>query len=143
VTPQKAELRGTIRAFDPDTRAIAKAKLKSVTEATAQAHGATATVELLEAFPPTLNDPIKAKLAAQVAAKVVGASNVVEPKPTVASEDISYLLRERPGCFIWLGNQSERCRSFLHECTFDFNDDVLPIGASLFVALVEELQPAA
>ena len=73
--------------------------------------------------------------------QVVGASNVLEPKPTVASEDISYMLRERPGCFIWLGNKSERCKSNLHECTYDFNDDVLPIGASLFVALVEELQP--
>ena len=141
VTPQQAEMRGTIRAFDPATRAMAKQRLKSIAEATAQAHGAIAEVQLFEAFPPTLNDPEKAKLAAEVAAKVVGASNVLEPKPTVASEDISYMLRERPGCFIWLGNKSERCKSNLHECTYDFNDDVLPIGASLFVALVEELQP--
>jgi amidohydrolase len=141
VTPSTAELRGTIRAFDPETRAMAKQRLQAIAETTAQAHGAVAAVQILEAFPPTVNDAAKAQLAAQVATKIVGAANVVEPKPTVASEDFSYMLRARPGCYIWLGNRSAECASNLHECTYDFNDDVLPIGASIFAALVEELQP--
>ena len=141
VTPKTAELRGTIRAFDPATRAMAKDRLASIAKTTAEAHGATAEVQLFEAFPPTINHPEKAALAAQVAAKVVGAANVVEPKPTVASEDFSYMLSERPGCYLWLGNKSAVCTSNLHECTYDFNDDILPIGASLFAELVETLQP--
>ena len=141
VTPKTAELRGTIRAFDPATRAMAKDRLATIAKTTAEAHGATAEVQLFEAFPPTINHPEKAALAARVAAKVVGAANVVEPKPTVASEDFSYMLSERPGCYLWLGNKSAVCTSNLHECTYDFNDDILPIGASLFAELVETLQP--
>ena len=141
VTPQQAELRGTIRSFAPETRAMAKEKLKKIAETTAEAHGATAEVQIFEAFPPTVNDPEKAAIAAEIAAKVVGKSNVVEPKPTVASEDFSYMLSKRPGCYMWLGNKSTRCKSNLHECTYDFNDDVLPLGASIFAELVETLQP--
>jgi len=142
VTPQQAELRGTIRSFSPDTRAMAKERLKKIAVSTAEAHGASAEVQLFEAFPPTVNDPEKAALAAEVAAKVVGKANVVEPKPTVASEDFSYMLSQCPGCYLWLGNRSARCKSNLHECTYDFNDDVLPLGASIFAELVETLQPA-
>jgi metal-dependent amidase/aminoacylase/carboxypeptidase family protein len=75
-----------------------------------------------------------------VAAAVVGAANVVEPKPTVASEDFAYMLRERPGCYMWLGNGSPDCPANLHECSYDFNDEILPIGASIFATLVQTLQ---
>ena len=119
VTPQHATLRGTIRAFAPGTRLMAKERLRSIAEATADAHGCCAEVELFEAFPPTINDPLKAKGAADIAAAVVGAANVVEPEPTVASEDFSYMLRERPGCYMWLGNRSIRCKANLHECDYD------------------------
>ncbi len=142
VTPQQAELRGTVRAFDAGTRAMALRRLREVAEATAHAHGARASVEIIAGFPPTINDAGKARIAAGVVAKVVGAANVVEPKPTVASEDFSYMLRERPGCYLWLGNRSERCAANLHECTYDFNDEVMPVGASIFATLVEDLQPA-
>jgi len=142
ITPETAELRGTLRTFDPEVRAMAKRRLKEIAEATASAHGGSAEVQLLSAFPPTINDPAKAKLAAEIAAKVVGEANVVVPKPTVASEDFSYMLMKRPGCYLWLGNQgSECCKAFLHQDSYDFNDDALPIGASIFATLVEELQP--
>jgi amidohydrolase len=141
VTPAEAELRGTLRAFDPETRKLAQTQLVAIAQKTAATFGATAEVDLQTAFPPTINDSAKARLAAQVAAEVVGEANVVEPKPTVASEDFAYMLQAKPGCYLWLGNSGPGCTSNLHECTYDFNDDIMPIGASLFAALVERLQP--
>lgn len=141
VTPERAELRGTLRTFCPDVRALARRRIREIAQGVATAFGATIDFELIAGYPPTLNDPTKAKLAAEVASRIVGEENVIEPKPSVASEDFAFLLGARPGCYLWLGNRSQRCTANLHECHYDFNDDVLPIGASIFASLVERLQP--
>jgi amidohydrolase len=142
VTPSEAVLKGTLRAFDTPTREMAQKRLAEIAQSTAGALGATAEVEIQRAFPPTINDPAKAKVAEVIAARIVGPDNVLTPKATVASEDFAYMLQARPGCYLWLGQSCDRCPAMLHQGAYDFNDDVLPIGASIFVALVEQLQPA-
>ena len=77
----------------------------------------------------------------RIGAEVVGERNVVDPKPTVASEDFACMLQEVPGCYIWLGTGCAASPMKLHDQCFDFNDAMLPVGASLFAKLVERLQP--
>ena len=92
-------------------------------------------------YPPTVNHQKETEFAADVAKEVVGAKNVdIDAKPIMASEDFSYMIEERPGCYFHVG---QGIGAAVHNPEYDFNDDLLPIGASFFVRLVEKSNPVS
>ena len=136
VIPEEVELRGTVRSFSTDVQAMAEEKVKKIATAVASAHGAEATVHYERRYPPTVNSEAETRHAAKVAANVVGAENVdANVTPVMGSEDFAFMLNERPGCYIWLGAGES---ANLHSPHFDFNDEILPIGASYWAQLVED-----
>jgi hippurate hydrolase len=142
VVPDAAEVRGTVRCFRPDTRALLRARLREVAEHSARTFGAEAEVTVMEGFPSTINDADAAQAAREAAESVVGKERVVEPTPTPASEDFAAMLQRVPGAYVWVGADGPDAPSApLHHPRYDFNDDVIPVGASLFVRLAERLQP--
>ncbi|HEY0838149.1 MAG TPA: M20 aminoacylase family protein [Azospirillum sp.] len=142
VIPDEAKLHGTIRTVRPETRALMPERIGRVAENIAAAFGATAAFEHRPGYPPTINAPAEAELAAQVAATVVGADSVVwNPDPSMGAEDFGYMLAERPGCYVWLGHGGGAPGCRLHNPHYDFNDDILTIGASYWATLVETLLP--
>jgi len=138
VIPFGAELGGTIRTFQPATRDRLKTQLKACVEGVVASMGATAEVEIIEGYPATINHVDETELAANVASEIVGPINVVrDAPPTMGAEDFSYMLQEKPGCYIWLGSGRTGNDPMVHDPKYDFNDNISPIGASWFVRMVE------
>jgi hippurate hydrolase len=107
------------------------------------AFGCTAEVHYERRYPATVNTPEETEVCAAVAGSVVGEGNVDHnPTPSMGGEDFAFMLKERPGCYIWLGNGPAEGGCLLHNPGYDFNDVILPIGASYWVRLVEKLLPA-
>jgi hippurate hydrolase len=104
---------------------------------------AMVTVEYSRGYPPTVNHAAQTERAALAAARVMGADRVIRQRPpAMGGEDFSFMLQEVPGCFVKLGQMDgARGRVALHNPQYDFNDDLLPIGASFFAALVEQELP--
>lgn len=144
VIPQTATLAGTIRAFSEEVLEKVSEKVKHIAEGTASALGATASVSVKVQFAPTINDPEQAEFAAGICETLVGADRVDRNPPLiVASEDFSFMLREVPGCYLFIGNGDEPGGCEVHNPAYDFNDRVLPLGASFFARAVEaKLAPA-
>ena len=106
----------------------------------ARSFGAEVEFSYRRGYPVTENAEEPARIAAEAA--VVGADNVVRgAPPTMGAEDFSFMLDERPGCYIWLGQAGGPSQAMVHNPTYDFNDEVLPIGASWFAALIESQMP--
>ena len=142
IIPETATLGGTVRTLREATRERLERQIADVAEGIAASFGAEAAVEYRRGYPVTVNHAEESKLAAEIAAKVVGAENVVaDAPPTMGAEDFSFMLNERPGCYIWLGQGGGPSKSMVHNPTYDFNDEVLPIGASWFAGLAETLLP--
>ncbi len=148
VIPDEAKLHGTVRTFNEATRARIEQQLGRMAESIAAGFGAKASLEFRPGYPATVNTEAEARVAAAVAAKVVGEANLSwAPDPTTAAEDFGYMLRERPGAYIWLGHGAQGndghggpgCR--LHNPHYDFNDDILTTGASYWATLVETILP--
>ncbi len=140
VIPQTATLGGTVRSLDPATRDLVEDRMRAIVSGTAAAHGASATLVYDRQVPVTINDPDRATFAAEVAASVVGAANVTDDiPPEMGAEDFAFMLQARPGAYIFLG-QGEGAN--VHHPEYDFNDEISPVGASYFVQLVEQSQPA-
>jgi hippurate hydrolase len=140
VLPEVVEMRGTIRTLRPETHDHLAKLFRQVVEGTATAHGVRLELEHNYSYPPTINTPAQAALAAEAAADVVGAARIKADLPSLtAGEDFAYMLQETPGAFILLGQagESETSRTPVHNGRYDFNDDLLPIGASCLVRLVE------
>jgi hippurate hydrolase len=135
VIPASAEIAGTIRTFSPQVRALMEERLRNVADLVARTYCATASIEWLPGYPVTANDPRGATLAA-AAARDVGAPGGVDANcgSDMVSEDFSYMLEQRPGAFIWIGNGPSAA---LHNPEYDFDDDALPYGISFWVRLVE------
>jgi amidohydrolase len=140
VIPQTAELRGTVRTLEPAIQDQVEALVRSIAAGTAAAHGAIAAVEYRRNYPPVVNHAAEAERAAEALARVIGADQILRRRrPSMGGEDFAFLLREAPGCFVKLGQQTgERGGVPVHHPNYDFNDDLLPIGASFFAALVEQ-----
>ncbi|HYG55747.1 MAG TPA: M20 aminoacylase family protein [Burkholderiales bacterium] len=139
VIPDSVKMIGTVRTFKPATRDLAEQKLKLICAKTAEALGATAEVEYVRGYPATVNSPREAQFAAQVGERVFGAGNVItEFEPVMGGEDFSYMLQARPGAYIFLGQGGGPGACFLHNANYDFNDDVIPLGAGYLAALAEE-----
>ncbi len=138
VIPQEAVLRGTIRAFRKETMALLVERIETISAGIARTLGGNAEADVRVAFPPLVNDRDAAGLFADVAAGIVGAENVNRDGPYVmASEDFSYMLDKVPGAFINIGNGDADGGCEVHNPGYDFNDDILPLGATLWSRLVE------
>ena len=145
VIPDSAEIRGTVRTFRPETLDMVESRMRELVEHTAAAYGASADFEFRRNYPATINHEAETRFCREVAADVVGADNVFEFEPTLGSEDFSFFLQKMPGCYVAIGNGSGDHRSaghglgpcLLHGPSYDFNDDIIPIGASYWVRLVE------
>lgn len=145
VIPEHALLGGTVRAFRPEVQDLLERRMREVLDGVARAHGAEVELDYQRRYPPTINTADETELAATAAAMVVGADNVVHNMaPSMGAEDFAWMLRERPGSYVWIGNGAGEGSCMVHNPRYDFNDEVLPIGSSYWVRLVETiLKPAA
>ncbi|APG46414.1 M20 aminoacylase family protein [Phaeobacter porticola] len=136
VIPDRAEVKGTIRTHSPAVRAQIPERLRAVTNAVAQTFGCTAAVEFVNGVPVTINDETATHHAYAAALAVAGGC---EPVPlSMGGEDFSFMLQERPGAMIRLGNGPTAA---LHHPSYDFNDEAIPAGCSWFVTLIEQRMP--
>ncbi len=150
VVPGEATLVGTVRTFNPVVQTMVERRLHELCSAVAQGFGATATVKYERIYPATINTAREAMFAADVAASIVGESQVKrDMEPSMGAEDFSFMLQAKPGAYLRLG-QGDGTTSgtgqpgcFLHNSRYDFNDEVLPLGAALFAGLVEQSMPLA
>lgn len=144
VIPQKVVLRGTVRCFEPAVQDRTEAMMRQLSESIGRAYGATVGVRYERRYPPTVNDLDQTRLCAEVAATVVGPEHVDADAPQVmGSEDFAFMLQEKPGCYIRVGNGAtgEHGSVVVHNPRYEFNDAILPIGASYWAKLVETLLP--
>ena len=143
IVPDRVELWGTIRTFDEATRDRLIRRVEEVARGVGLAQGVTISVTMSPGYPATVNTAREAALGADVAAEIVGEAQVDRaPAPSMAAEDFAFILRQRPGSYIWLGTGVPDAPTQLHSPHYDFNDAALPIGVSYWVRLVERLLPA-
>jgi hippurate hydrolase len=132
------KLGGTVRTFDPAVQDQIEAGMKTMAEQIAAAHGCTAAFEYRRGYPATVNHEAQTNKAIQVAEQVLGAGKVhTDVEPVMGAEDFSFMLLERPGAYIWLGQAGGPSGCMVHNPRYDFNDELLPVGASYFATLVE------
>ena len=132
-------IRGTFRTFSNDTMKQIEDGMRRTATGVAAAFGATANVEFPDVFAPLVNDPDETKFIADVAADLVGEANVDRNRSLItAAEDFAYMLEACPGAFINIGIAGSVGSCPVHNPNYDFNDEALPIGASLFARLVEK-----
>ena len=142
VIPGHVELIGTVRTFSKEMRELAEKRIQEIVTSVAQGLGTSATVEYRRGYPATVNTEKEASFAAQVGEKVFGKGNVVtDGEPTMGGEDFSYMLQARPGAYVFLGQGGTQGGCFLHNPGYDFNDEVIPLGAGYLAALAEESLP--
>ena len=142
VIPDSVRMIGTIRTFKPETRELAEVRAREIVSSVSRALGADAEIEYRRGYPATVNSGREAEFAARVAERIFGPENVLrEIEPTMGGEDFSYMLLARPGAYVWLGQGGGPAGCFLHNSSYDFNDDVIPLGAGYLAALVEDSLP--
>jgi amidohydrolase len=138
VIPDEAVLRGTVRTFKTELQDAIEAGIRRVATGIASALGTSAEVRYERRYPPTVNSEKETEIAAAIAADVVGDANVNRSLlPTMGSEDFAFMLRAKPGCYVFIGNGTGDKAVGLHNPHYDFNDEILPIGASYWARLVE------
>ena len=143
VIPDSCELQGTVRTFTLEVLDLIERRMQEIAEHTAAAFGLSCEFSFTRNYPPTINAAPEAEFARQVMAGIVGADNVVVQEPTMGSEDFAYMLLAKPGayCFIANGDGSHREMGhgagpcMLHNPSYDFNDDLIPLGATYWVEL--------
>jgi amidohydrolase len=140
VIPQTAMLLGTVRTLSPDVRDLAETRIRAIVENVCAAFGAKAEIDYDRGYPVTMNDPDKTEFMANVARAVSG-ENAVDTTvlPLMGAEDFSYMLEQRPGAYIFLGNGDT---AGVHHPAYDFNDEASPYGVSLWAKIVETGMPA-
>jgi amidohydrolase len=140
IIPDEAKLSGTVRTLNPAVQDLVEASMRRVVEATAAAHDAVAEFTYQRGYPPTINHAEQARLAAGICTRLLGEGKVRRDMPPVmGAEDFSYMLLEKPGAYIKLGQAAgAKGRAPVHTVQYDFNDDLLPIGASFFAGIVEQ-----
>jgi hippurate hydrolase len=146
VIPDKAWVGGTVRTFSIEALDSIEEGLRRVAAGVAQAHGCTHDVFFRRASPPVVNHEREARFAADVMREVVGADRVNEHLPAVmGAEDFAHMLRVKPGCYAFIGNGDGSHRlpdhgagpCIIHNTSFDFNDEIIPVGASYYVRLAQ------
>jgi len=143
VIPGEATLVGTVRTFSARVQAQVEQRLAELCAAIAAGFGATATIKYERIYPATINTAPEAMFAADVAESLVGASNVDRSmEPSMGAEDFSFMLQKKAGAYLRIG-QDARNGAFLHNSRYDFNDEILPLGAALHAGLIEQGMPLA
>jgi hippurate hydrolase len=145
VIPDSVTMKGSVRTFQTETRKEIPSSMLRVAEGVCQAFGANCELNYMLGYPATVNSVPETDISAKAVVDLLGEDNIIRnPTPSMASEDFSYMLEKRPGCYVWLGIAPKEGVSaeLLHSSRYDFNDDVLTIGASYWVKLVENELPA-
>ena len=147
VIPNFCVLQGTVRTFTFEVLDLLEQRMREVAEHTAAAFGVTCEFEFRRNYPPTINSASEADFARKVMAELVGPERVHAQEPTMGAEDFAYMLMAKPGCYVFLGNGDGDHRSLghgggpcmLHNPSYDFNDHLIPLGASYWARLAEAL----
>jgi amidohydrolase len=144
VVPDTCELQGTVRTFSLSVLDMIEQRMRRVAEATCQAFEASCEFTFRRNYPPTINHDRETGFVRELLQGLVGAENVQEFEPTMGAEDFSYFLLEKPGCYFVIGNGDGSHRSShgggsctLHNASYDFNDELIPLGGSMWVQLAE------
>ena len=145
VIPESCELRGTVRTFTIELLDVIEERMRRITKATCEAFATSCEFEFRRNYPPTVNHARETAFTRELLGELVGAENVAEFEPTMGAEDFSYFLQEKPGCYFVIGNGDGTHRSaghgggpcMLHNPTYDFNDELIPLGGSMWVRLAE------
>lgn len=143
VVPDSCELQGTVRTFSLQVLEMIEQRMRRVAEATCEAFEATCEFSFRRNYPPTINHPAETQFARAVLSGLVGAHNVQEFEPTMGAEDFSYFLLQKPGCYFLIGNGDGSHRAgghgagpcMLHNPSYDFNDELIPLGGAMWVRL--------
>ena len=146
VVPDSSELQGTVRTFTLEMLDMIERRMKSIAEHVSAAHEATCQFEFVRNYPPTINHAKEADFTRSVLADIVGEDNVLAQEPTMGSEDFSYMLLKKPGTYFFLANGDGQHREMghgggpctLHNPSYDFNDDLIPLGGTIWVRMVEK-----
>ncbi len=146
VVPDSCTLEGTVRTFSVAALDVVEPRFRAMAQHTAAAHGATCEVEFLRRAPPVINSPHEAEFAAQVMRDLVGPERVVAQEPSMPSEDFAFMLQAKPGAYVFLGNGEGAHRlaghglgpCMLHNPSYDFDDALIPLGATYWVRLAEQ-----
>ncbi len=150
IIPDSAVIRGTVRTFSIEVLDLVESRMRAMVEQLPPAFGVSGRMEFVRNYPPTINDPEQTDFAISVMRDIVGAENVNERiEPTMGAEDFAFMLLKRPGCYIFIGNGDGNHREaghgmgpcMLHNPSYDFNDELIPIGATLWTRLVERFLP--
>jgi len=142
VMPGEAVLVGTVRSYREEVQLLVEQRLTALSQSIAQGFGAEALVRYERVYPATVNTVAEAHFAADVAAGLVGESQVWRNMtPSMGGEDFSFMLQAVPGAYLRVGQGSGQEGGFLHNSRYDFNDDILPLGAALHASLVEQALP--
>ncbi len=142
VIPETATLRGGVRTLREDTRQTMEAAMERIVSGICEAHGARYDFTYTRGYPPTVNAEEETAYAAAAAADVVGEDNVqTDIAPVMGSEDFAYMLEKKPGSYIFIGNGTGEGSCMVHNPGYDFNDEILTIGARYWSRLVETQLP--
>ena len=139
--PESVVLRGTFRSFNKNVKALIVHKITQLVTTICAAFEVSAVIQFNpenEGYPVTFNTEAESAMALRAAQAIAGVNCVNEqPTPSMGAEDFSFMLQEKPGCYIWIGNGSSANSCLLHNPHYDFNDEILPIGAAYWIKLVE------
>ena len=146
VVPDSCEIQGTVRTFTTEALDLIERRMKTIAEATCAAFEAHCDFRFDRNYPPTVNHPAETAFVRGLLAEVAGAANVLEFEPTMGAEDFSFFLLEKPGCYFLIGNGDGAHRQgghgmgpcMLHNPSYDFNDELIPLGATAWVRLAEK-----
>ena len=146
VIPESCELRGTVRTFTVEVLDMIEQSMRRIAEATCQAFAAGCEFTFTRNYPPTVNHARETAFVRELLGELVGGENVKEFEPTMGAEDFSYFLEEKPGCYFVIGNGDGAHRTaghgegpcVLHNPSYDFNDELIPLGGSMWVRLAEK-----
>jgi hippurate hydrolase len=146
VIPDVCELKGTVRTFSLEVLDMIEARMNKIVEHVCAAHDAKVDFVFHRNYPPTINSPDEANFARGVMAGIVGADNVLVQEPAMTAEDFSFMLLAKPGAYAFIGNGDGSHRDvhhgggpcMLHNASYDFNDDLIPLGATCWVQMAEQ-----
>ena len=145
VVPDSCVIRGTVRTFTNEVLQLIEERMAAIAQHTAAAFGATCEFSFTRNYPPTINHTAETEFARRVMRDIVGAENVHEFEPTMGAEDFSFFLQHTPGAYFLIGNGDGSHRAgghglgpcMLHNPSYDFNDDLIPLGATCWVRMAE------
>jgi len=146
VVPESCEIQGTVRTFTTEVLDLVERRMQRIAQSTCAAFEAGCDFEFRRNYPPTVNHAAETEFARGLLGEVVGPENVLEFEPTMGSEDFSYFLQAKPGCYFLIGNGDGTHREgghgmgpcMLHNPSYDFNDELIPLGATAWVRMAEK-----